>query len=334
MRISYLLRRLLLLVLILWTAATVNFLVPHLSPRDPVRERMVQLSTQGGHLDEGLEEMVKAYQRKFGLDQPLWKQYLRYMADMARLDLGYSLSYYPKTVMELILERLPWTLGLLFASSVIAALLGSLLGALAAWPKSPRILKYLVAPVMASSAIPSYLFALILVHFLAFRLKWFPLGGGHTAGRVVMEGLTFYVDVFRHSVLPGLAIVLTALGGWALGMRGMMITVLGEDYVFLSQAKGLYAPRIFFRYGVRNALLPQVTGFGLSLAYLVSGSVLVETVFGYPGVGSLLAGAINLSDYYLMYGIVFTIILGIGFSTLILDLIYPFLDPRISYEGR
>ena len=334
MRISYLLRRLLLLVLILWTAATVNFLVPHLSPRDPVRERMVQLSTQGGHLDEGLEEMVKAYQRKFGLDQPLWKQYLRYMADMARLDLGYSLSYYPKTVMELILERLPWTLGLLFASSVIAALLGSLLGALAAWPKSPRILKYLVAPVMASSAIPSYLFALILVHFLAFRLKWFPLGGGHTAGRVVMEGLTFYVDVFRHSVLPGLAIVLTALGGWALGMRGMMITVLGEDYVFLSQAKGLYAPRIFFRYGVRNALLPQVTGFGLSLAYLVSGSVLVETVFGYPGVGSLLAGAINLSDYYLMYGIVVTIILGIGFSTLILDLIYPLLDPRISYEGR
>jgi peptide/nickel transport system permease protein len=333
-QLYYLLKRLLLLLLILWTAATVNFLVPRLSPRDPVRERMVQLSTQSGHLDAGLEEMIKAYQRKFGLDQPLWKQYLRYMGDMAHLDLGFSLSYYPKTVMELILERLPWTLGLLFVSSALGALLGSLLGALAAWPRSPKALKYFISPIMVSSAIPSYLFALILVHFLAFRLKWFPLGGGHTQGQIVMQGFTFYLDVFRHSVLPGLAIILTALGGWALGMRGMMVTVLGEDYVFLGQAKGLNPSRIFFRYGMRNALLPQVTGFGLMLAYMVSGSVLVETVFGYPGVGSLLAGAITLSDYYLMYGIVFVIILGIGFSTLILDLIYPLLDPRISYEGR
>ena len=278
--------------------------------------------------------MIEAYEKKFGLDQPVWKQYLRYMSDMARLDLGYSLAYFPTTVMEQIGAALPWTIGLLASTTLISFTLGSLLGALIAWPRSPKFLEYLVAPLMTVSAVPYYLFSLVLIYLLAFRAKIFPLGGGFTLGTVPDGSLRFYLDVFKHSLLPALSMIIAGLGGRALGMRGMMVTTQGEDYMILAEAKGLKGPRIFLRYAVRNALLPAVTSLALSFAYVVSGSVLVETVFGYPGIGSLLASSIRAFDYFTIYGIVFMVILGIGLATLFLDLIYPLLDPRITYEAR
>ncbi|MCD6519262.1 MAG: ABC transporter permease [Anaerolineae bacterium] len=334
MRWWYFLRRVLLLFLTLWTAATINFFIPKLAPRNPVREKVLQLAQSGGYIEEGIEEMVKAYEEKFGLDQPLWKQYLNYVWDMLHFNLGYSLANYPKTVMELIGESLPWTLGLLSVTVILSFLIGNLLGALIAWPKSPRFLEYLVAPMMTFSAVPYYIFGLVLIYYLAFRAKLFPLGGGYTLGTIPNKSLSFYLDVAYHSILPALSMIIANIGGWALGMRGMMVTVQGEDYMILAEAKGLKPSRIFLRYAVRNALLPQVTSLALSLARVVSGSVLVETVFAYPGIGSLLADAIRQFDYFTIYGIVFMVIVGIGVATLILDLIYPLLDPRIRYEGE
>jgi peptide/nickel transport system permease protein len=212
--------------------------------------------------------------------------------------------------------------------------IGITLGALIAWPKSPKFLQWIVAPVMTVSAVPAYIFGLVLIYVLAFRAKIFPMSGGFTLGTVPDGSLRHYMDIFYHAILPALSVILVSLGGWALGMRGMMVTVEGEDYMILAEAKGLKPRRIFARYGVRNALLPLVTGLGLALGQLVTGQILVESLFGFPGVGTLLSSSIRLLDYTTVYGITFLIILSVGVATLVLDLTYPLIDPRIRLGGR
>jgi len=321
-----------LLLTIIWTAATLNFFIPKLTPRNPLREKLLEEASRGGYIPPGFDDMVNGYEKKFGLDQPVWKQYLTYLGDMTRFDLGYSISNFPKTVGELIAEAIPWTIGLLTVTTALAFLIGTLLGALIAWSRSPNWLNYLVAPLLTLSAIPFYLLALILIYFVAFQWKLLPLGGRYSIGIVPSVSIGFAWDVVKHSILPALSIILASTGGWAIGMRGMMVTVQGEDYMIFAEAKGLKSRRLFLRYAVRNALLPQVTGLALSLSYIVSGSVLVELVFGFPGIGTLLARAIGQLDYFLIYGIVFIVIVAIGVAMFIMDMIYPLLDPRISYE--
>jgi peptide/nickel transport system permease protein len=321
-----------LLLLIIWTAATVNFFVPKLTPRNPLREKLLQEASRSGYIPPGFNEMVAAYEVKFGLDQPLWLQYMRYLGDMARLDLGYSISNFPKTVGALIGEALPWTIGLLTVTTLLAFLLGTLIGALIAWPRSPAWFRYLVPPLLTLSAVPFYLLGLILIYFVAFQWKLLPLGGGYSIGIIPSFSVSFILDVLKHSILPGLAIVLASVGGWAIGMRGMMVTVQGEDYMTFAEAKGLKSWRLFYKYAVRNALLPQVTGLALSFSFIVSGAVLVELVFGFPGIGSLLARSIQQLDYFTIYGVLFILIVAIGVAMFVMDMIYPLLDPRISYE--
>jgi peptide/nickel transport system permease protein len=236
-------------------------------------------------------------------------------------------------VMPLITAALPWTIGMLTVATVLSFTVGSLLGALVAWPRSPRWLPYLVGPMMAMSAIPYYLLGLMLVYVLCVVVPLFPLNGGYSVGTFPNWSLTFAADVVRHAFLPAMSIVLAATGFWALGMRGMMVTVEGEDYMTFADAKGLSGRRIFFNYGVRNAILPQVTAFAIRLGHVVSGSVVVEIVFSYPGIGSLLFQAINGSDYFVIYGVVFTTVLAITLAMLLIDLTYPLLDPRVSYKG-
>lgn len=329
---SFVIKRVGLLLLIVWSAATLNFFIPKITPRNPLREKLLQEASRSGYIPPGFDEMVKAYEVKFGLDQPLYLQYLRYLGDMARFDLGYSISNFPKTVGSLIGEALPWTVGLLVMTTAMAFLIGSLLGALLAWPRAPGWLNFLVPPLLTLSAVPFYLLALILIYFVAFQWKLLPLGGGYSIGSVPSLTTPFVLDVLKHAILPALAIVLGSTGGWAIGMRGMMVTVQGEDYMTFAEAKGLRNWRLFYKYAVRNALLPQVTGLALSFSYIVSGSVLVELVFGYPGIGSLLARAIQQLDYFTIYGVVFVLIVAIGVAMFVMDMIYPLLDPRITYE--
>jgi len=333
-RFDYILRRFGLLILVVVTAATVNFFVPRMTPRNPVREKIIQMSTQGGFIEQGIEEMVKEYERKFGLDRPLWQQYLSYIGDTLRLDLGYSLTAFPKRVMEQISEVVGWSVGIASFTLLISFTLGALLGALIAWPKSPKALQWVVAPFLTVSAVPAYIFGLVLIYVLAFRLKVFPMSGGFTLGTVPDRSFRYFLDVLYHAILPALSVILVSLGGWAMAMRGMMVTVEGEDYMILADAKGLKPKRIFLRYGVRNALLPLVTGLGLAIGQLVTGQILVESLFGFPGVGNLLSSSIRLLDYTTIYGITFMIILSVGVATFILDLTYPLIDPRIRLGGR
>ncbi len=334
MRRRYVVTRLIQFVFILWGAATLNFFIPRLAPGDPIRERLLMMSRSGSVNQQTIEDMVKAYDAEFGLDQPLLLQYVRYLWDAAHLDFGYSLAQYPARVLPLITAALPWTIGLLLVATLLAFALGTILGALMAWPRSPRLLRYLVAPLLTLSSIPYYLLGLVLVYLFAITWKVFPLSGGYATGTVPSFSLPFILDVVHHAILPALSIVLAALGFWALGRRGMMVTTEGEDYMLLAEAKGLPDGWIFYRYALRNAILPQFTSLAIALGGIVSGSVLVEVVFGFPGIGTLLYKSIAGSDYFVIYGIVFMIVLAIALATLIVDLVYPLLDPRISYRSQ
>lgn len=330
---SFVLNRFGLLLLIVWTAATLNFFIPKLTPRNPLREKLLQEATRSGYIPPGFEEMVQAYEEKFGLNEPLWRQYMNYMGDLLQGDLGFSIANYPKTAMELIGEGLPWTIGLLTTTTIIAFLLGTLIGALMAWKES-AIFRYILPSFLIFANIPAFIVGLVLIYFVAFRWQLLPLGGGYGIGTIPEFSVSFAVEVFKHSLLPALAIILTTMGGWVIGMRGMMVTVEGEDYMTFGEAKGLKDGRMFYKYAMRNAILPQVTGLALAFSFLVSGSVLVELVFGYPGIGTLLARSINQLDYFVIYGIVLIITVSIAIAMFIMDMIYPLLDPRITYENQ
>lgn len=318
--------------LVIWLAATINFFLPRIGGEDPIRDMMVQQAALGGSMQAGLEEMIRIYTEKFGLDQPLWRQYLNYLGDMSRLDFGYAITSYPQRVSDIILRGLPWTAVLLTTTTLFSWVVGNLLGAFQGWPRAPKVLSFLLPPLLSLSAIPFFLLGLILIWLLAFHFRLFPLFGGYQPGTIPSLTPAFLRDALYHSVLPALSIILVSLGGWALGMRAMMITTRGEDFVNFADAKGLKGRTIFFNYAIRNALLPQATALALVLGQLVSGTVLVEVVFQYPGIGSQLYQAILASDFNVVQGIIFILIVSIGLSTLILDLVYPLLDPRITFR--
>ncbi|HEU0155531.1 MAG TPA: ABC transporter permease [Stellaceae bacterium] len=328
----YVVRRFGVFLVVVWLAATLNFFLPKLSGQDPVRSKLLAEASLGGYVHAGIEDMVKEYQKKFGLDQPLWRQYLNYIAEVGHGDLNYSISNYPRTVAGMIADALPWTAALLGLTTLFSFAAGTFLGALLAWPGSPRFLRWLMPPLWALHAVPFFLLGLVLMYLFAFRLDWLPIFGGYSAGAHPGPNWGFLLDVLRHAVLPALSIVLVSVGGWALAMRGMMVTTMGEDYVTFAEAKGLRSTTIFARYCLRNAILPQTTALALALGQILSGAVLVEVVFGYPGVGTLLFQAIKESDFFLIQGIVFTVIVALGFATFVIDAIYPWLDPRISYR--
>jgi peptide/nickel transport system permease protein len=290
--------------------------------------------TQQGIFVEGRAELVKYYRKQFGLDEPLHIQYLKYLRNMATLEFGYSLAYFPASVKEIILRALPWTIGLLTAATLISFVVGTTIGALMGWRATPRWLRDILPFTTIFASIPSYLMALVLLYGFVYGLKWFPPGGAFGLGVKPGFNWTYIKDIIYHATLPAMAVIIVTAGGRALGMRGMMISIHGDDYIVLAQAKGLSKARIFWRYAVRNAILPQVTALAMSLGGVVSGSALVETWFSYPGIGWLLSTAVGSSDYTLIQGITFIMVLATALAVLALDLLYPRLDPRITYKRR
>lgn len=333
--VKYIFKRILFLIVVLWTAATINFLIPKLTPRDPVAEWVQQRIATTGATGVGTEEEIASLKKLYGLDQPLWKQYLSYIWNTLTFNLGYSIQNYPKPVIEVIQETIWWTLGFVGTATVLAFVIGTVIGALVGWSKTSKYLGWLMPPLAMFSAVPAFILALILIYYLAFKAQWFPLRGGYSPTIEIDWGnFAFWKDVIWHAMLPALSLLLVTVGGWALGMRAMMVTVEGADYITFAEAKGLKGSRVFFRYALRNTLLPQITALAMQLGYIVSGSALVETIFSYPGIGRRLGSAIAAFDYNVIYGIVFFLVMGIALATFIVDMIYPLLDPRISYSRR
>lgn len=335
MTIQYVLRRFGIFLLIIWTTATINFMVPRMAPGDPVQAMLGTMEAQGARV-ENSAEMINAFRARFGLDDPIWLQYLKYLFAMARFDLGYSLAYFPATVTSIIRTAMPYTIGLLTVTTLVTFTLGILAGALLVWHATPQALRWLITLFMVLAPIPYYLLAMVFIFVFSFWLGIFPHSGITTVGRVSSGGfdLRQVIDMIYHSILPALSIIVAGVGGWALGMRGMMVTVLGEDYLTLAEAKGLHDRRIFLRYALRNAMLPQFTGLAISLGFIVSGATIVEYLFSYPGMGYQLYRSITSSDYPMIQGITFFLVLSVASAIFVIDLLYPRLDPRISYARK
>jgi len=331
MSLGYIVQRVVAFFLTIFVAATLNFAIPRLTPQDPIAALLGRMTSRGRTVENGAQ-MIDMYKKQFGLDKSLPEQYFNYMKNLLlHGDLGYSLSYFPAKAKDIVLRAVPWSLGLLLVANLLAFLIGNLLGALAAWPDLPRLFKYLIYILMPLSSIPYYLIALILVYLLAILVPVFPLSGSLTVGSV--RGLNWDTmrDLIIHAALPIMSIALAVVGFWALSMRGSMLMVLGEDYLNYARAKGLRPIRIFHRYAIRNALLPQVTALAIDLGRMVSGAVLVEIIFNYPGVGLVLLNALKTADYFVIQSVVMFVIITVALATLIVDLIYPILDPRIRY---
>ena len=335
MTLNYFLKRLLQFFVVAFLAATINFFFPRMSGQDPVRQKLVQLATENVSVTaEDAKALVETYNAKFGLDRPLWQQYLSYLGDMARLDFGVSISEYPSRVLSSLRRTVPWTVGLLLMATLISFGIGTFVGALLAWDKAPFFLRTIFPAFFTFSAVPFYLMGIVLLYIFAFKIPIFPLFGGFSTQRIPELSLDFVLNILYHSILPALSIVLAQVGFWAMGMRSMMVTIQGEDYMLQAEAKGLTDRRIFYRYAMRNAILPQLTGLALSLGTIISGAILVEVVFSYPGVGSLLLKAVRGFDWFVIQGIVFLVILTVAFTMLVIDLAYPLLDPRINYRSE
>lgn len=333
MSIKAVVRRLLFLVLVIWIASTIVFFIPRLSEKNPIRERFNALAITGGFAPGDLEKIVASWNEKFGLNKPLVEQYLDYLGGIARFDLGVSLNKYPRTVLQLIQDALPWTLSLLLASTILAFTLGNLLGAVAAWPRAPGWLRTIATPFVLLQGVPPVLMGVLLLFFVGFQLKLAPLGNAYSTGIIPnWSDPGFLLDVLYHQMLPGLALILGSVGGWALSMRGMGVTIQGEDYVNFAEHKGLSSGVIFRDYYLRNAMLPQVTGLALALGSIVTNGIVVEQIFNLPGIGQTLSSAIASNDFLVIYGVVLFITIAVAVLMVLVELLYPLLDPRIHLE--
>jgi peptide/nickel transport system permease protein len=330
---AYVLRRLGMYLLTVWLGSTIIFIIPRLVPGDPVAAMIGRMSQSAGRV-ENSAEIINAWRARFGLDAPVPIQYVNYLRNSLTLDLGYSLAHFPATVRDMVAQAVPWTIGLLALATVISFVVGNLVGALMAWGPTPKWAKRLLPLSLTFTSIPYFMLAILLVYVFGFGLRLFPISGGYGRDLTVGWSLPYILSVLQHAILPALSIVIASMGYWALGMRGMMITNAGEDYIILGRAKGLSPARLFLRYAVRNAVLPQVTALALTLGSIVGGATLVEYLFAYPGMGYLLYQAIVSNDYSLIQGIVFILILATATAVLLIDLLYPFIDPRISYQQR
>ncbi len=325
---KYLINRLTTLLLTVWIAATLIWAIPRLSPVDPAEIMLSRMAAGAGSV-ENSEEILAGLEERFGLNDPLIVQYAKYIGSIAVLDFGLSTATFPTPVSVLIAHALPWTLGLMILSLAITFLIGNALGALMIWDRSPRLVRVAIPAAMIMTSIPPILSGLLLMYVFAAKLRWFPLTGSYGLTVTPDWSWTFVASVIHHGFLPALSIVAVTFGFWALGMRGLMITVQGEDYTLLAQAKGLRPRYILYRYMIRNAVLPQITAFALKIGLLVAGQILVERIFAYNGMGKLIYDAILDQDFPVIQGSSFIIILMTAFSVFLVDLIYPLVDPRI-----
>jgi len=325
----YILRKLLFLLVTIWAAVTVNFVLPRLMPGDPAQ---VMISKYRGRLNPSA---IRALEIAFGIntDKSIYEQYIDYIKKLLKGDFGISVTYYPSTVSEVLSQAFPWTIGLVGVSTFLAFSIGTILGIKAAW-KRGGVFDTIVVPFgLFMNSVPYFWLALVVVYLFAFKLGWFPLSGAYSISIENLEGIKKVFSIVYHAILPAVTIIITASGGWMLTMRNNMIAVLNEDFILFAYAKGLPEEIIEIKYAARNAILPSFTGFAMAIGFVVSGALLTEIVFSYPGVGYMLYQAVLNIDYPLMQAIFLIITLTVLIANFIADMAYVLLDPRVRTSG-
>jgi peptide/nickel transport system permease protein len=327
--VRYYARRIGFYLLAAWAAITINFLLPRMMPGNPVEVLLARLK---GHLSP---QATRALMIEFGLNHQasLAREYVTYLNQLAHGQLGISITYFPTPVSTVIGEALPWTVILIGFATVVSFVVGTALGIVIGWKRGSR-LDVLLPATTFFSAVPYFWLALLAVLLFGFVLKWFPTSGGYGLTNTIGFNLPFIESAVSHAVLPAVTIIVASIAGWLLSMRNMMVSVLGEDYVALAEAKGLSSRRIMMTYGARNAILPNVANFALSLGFVVSGAILTEAVFSYPGVGYLLYEAVSNEDFPLAQAIFLVITVAVLLANLFADIIYGLLDPRARQGSR
>ena len=325
----YLLRRFLLLLLTGWAALTFNFVLPRLMPGNPAEVEFAKF--QGKLPPSVMDALEKAWGLK--TNQSSLAQYFHYLGHTLTGNLGYSLTYYPEKVTTLMGQALPWTIGLVGFATLISFIVGTVIGAMAAWRRGGAFDSIMVPAGVMLGAMPSFWIGTMALYFFAFRLNWFPVAGGSglNQGLASVSGLS---SIISHAALPAITLTVIALGGYIILMRNTTITVLSDDFIKFARAKGLSNRVIGARYAARNALLPNFTNFALALGFVVAGAIFIEYVFDYPGIAYLFYQAVISLDYPLIQGCFLVIILGVLIANFIMDLFYAVLDPRIRVGPR
>ncbi|WP_127504307.1 ABC transporter permease [Actinoplanes solisilvae] len=325
---KYFLQRIAFYLFTAWAAITLNFFIPRLVPGDPVQSLIAKFR---GQLSS---EAINSLYVLFGLDddRSLWSQYIDYWGQLFRGDLGLSFTFFPAPVSQVIGDALPWTILLVGVTTIISFLLGTSLGVVAGWRRGSWADGLLPVTTFFSS-VPYFWLGIIAIYLLAGPDSFFPSSGGFDSGLIPAWDQYFIPSAIQHSLLPALTILISSVSGWILSMRNMMVTVSSEDYITVAHAKGLSERRVAVGYAARNALLPNVSGFALSLGFIVGGTLLVEIVFSYPGLGFILLQALGAKDYPLMQGIFLIITISVLVANLLADVAYMLLDPRTRKEG-
>lgn len=323
----HLVQRIVLYLVALWASATLNFLIPRLSPGDPAQALLARMH---GRISPAA---LHALEIQYGVShEPLFSQYVQYLGALAQGNLGTSFTN-AEPVTNIIARDLPWTLALVGVSLVISFVVGTLLGVAVAWWRGTALDTVLMPVFTFISAIPYFWFALALVFFLAYANPWLPPSGGYDI-YTYTPGWDpgFLLSAAEYAILPAFTIVIGSIAGWMLGMRNTMITTLSEDYVLMAEAKGLSRWRVMMTYAARNAILPNITSFALSLGFVVSGSLLTEIVFNYPGIGYALVQGVENKDYPVIQGLFLIITVAVLVANLLADVVYVMLDPRVRAE--
>lgn len=326
--VKYLLRRFIFLLVTYIVATTIVFILPRAIPGNPLAQILSNLSQIAQAKPEAIRAAEKTLMEEFGLGKPWYKQYVEFVGKAFRGDLGTSITFYPRKVVDLIMPVIPWTLMLLLPATIVAWILGNSLGALAAYRRNTWIDKAVLTGSLVVSQIPYYWLGMIFVFFFAVRLRILPTHGAYSQGLIPTLSWSFILNVLKHYILPFSSIVVSALGGWAIGMRLMVTYELGSDYAMFSEYLGMKDKRVF-KYVFRNSMLPQITGLALQLGGILGGSLITEIVFNYPGTGYLLFRALTTLDYPLIQGIFVILIASIYLANFLVDFVYAVVDPRI-----
>ncbi|WP_038367134.1 ABC transporter permease [Bosea sp. UNC402CLCol] len=327
---AYLAKRLAQFAVVVFIGVNLAFVITHASPIDPVEQSISAVTSFGSTAPEAIAAMRASLQELYGLKGTLAEQYLTFWSRVLRGDFGPSLSAFPTPVSTLIGRALPWTAGLLIVSTLITWVLGNWLGGLAGYYQRNRTLKLMGVVAMGVHPIPYYIVALLLLIVFGFLWPVLPITGGSAMNLQQGWNWSFVSSVARHSVLPALSLILIGLGSWFLGMRSLVSNIVTEDYVVYAEIAGLDSRRVLGSYVMRNALAPQVTGLAMSLGGIFNGAVITEKVFGYPGVGTLLVDAVYAGDYGLVLGVTTVSIIAVSVGVLVIDLLYPLIDPRVE----